>query len=94
MSELKTYKDAPKSITEIKADRAHSAKLWTPRDCLIATLREIDSGQINPTGLAICYVETDKDGEEQSGHMISYKSRLAMLGVSVKLTKWISGEES
>lgn len=90
---MNNYSDAPQSITEIRATREHSGRLWTPRDVLIATLRDIDSGEINPTDLAVCYVETDKEGKEASGHFAAYKSMLRLLGVSIKLTKWISGEE-
>ncbi len=47
------FKDHPKSLTEHKADKAKDAGLWTPRDALIAALRDIDHGVINPTSIII-----------------------------------------
>lgn len=38
----------PMSITEARASKAGKASIWTPRDALIQTLREIDSGEISP----------------------------------------------
>lgn len=50
------FSNHPKSLTEIKAERAESCggRLWTPRDVLIATLREIDSGELDPDSLIVC----------------------------------------
>lgn len=42
------FSDAPKSITEIKADRAFDGRLWTPRDALIAALRDVDNQVFTP----------------------------------------------
>lgn len=41
------FKDHPPSITEIKSDKSNRGSDWTPRDALIALLRDIDSGNIN-----------------------------------------------
>lgn len=48
------FKDHPKSITEIKALKSHSGADWTPRDALIAALRDMDSGDLKPKTLIIC----------------------------------------
>lgn len=39
-----SFKDAPVSLAEKRADKAANASLWTPRDALISLLREIDGG--------------------------------------------------
>ena len=38
---IEDFKGHPQSIAEIKADREGDGSLWTPRDALIALLREI-----------------------------------------------------
>lgn len=55
------FKDHPKSIAEIKANKEHNGSTWTPRDALISLLREIDSGETKVTMLIIGYSYEDKD---------------------------------
>lgn len=50
------YKDHPKSITEIKANKERDGSLWTPRDALINILRDIDEGR-KIDNLVICFSE-------------------------------------
>lgn len=57
------FANHPQSVTEIKSDRSQDASEWTPRDCLICLLREIDRGEVNPTGLVIAYAETIDEAE-------------------------------
>jgi hypothetical protein len=47
------FSSHPKSIAEIKASKAGDGALWTPRDALISALREIDSGNIDPSDLIV-----------------------------------------
>ena len=47
------FAEYPRSVTEIKAGNTQLASDWTPRDCLIATLREIDSGRLAITDLVL-----------------------------------------
>ena len=42
------FVDAPQTIGEARADRSGKAKDWTVREMLVATLRQIDSGEIAP----------------------------------------------
>lgn len=41
-----TFAGIPRSLTEARADKVNtnSGTVWTPRDCLIRMLREIDEG--------------------------------------------------
>lgn len=41
------FANAPQSIAEIRSDKSGNSSDWSPRDALIATLREIDSGIID-----------------------------------------------
>lgn len=49
---VENFADAPKSLTEARAEKLDSAKEWTVRDMLISTLREIDSGEIEAPTIA------------------------------------------
>lgn len=41
-----SFAGAPRSFTEARSDKAkeNTGTIWTPRDCLIKMLREIDEG--------------------------------------------------
>ena len=56
------YSQYPKSVAELRADRSEKASDWSPRDAIIAFLRRIDSGEINPDVVIICGREKGKDG--------------------------------
>lgn len=47
------YSNHPPSITEIKSDKTRDGSKWTPRDALIALLRDIDSGKASPDAMII-----------------------------------------
>lgn len=42
------FSNHPPTIGDIRSDKSGNAKDWSVRDALIATLREIDRGEINP----------------------------------------------
>lgn len=52
-----SFKGHPLSVAEIRSDKSRNAVDWTPRDALIAALREIDSGGLDATALVICAQE-------------------------------------
>ena len=54
------YNQAPVSIAEHLARKEGKAKLWTPRDALINTLRRIDAGEFNAVNL-VMVIETDTE---------------------------------
>lgn len=62
------FKDHPKSITEIKAERSDRSSDWTPRDVLIASLRDLDSGLIKPDALIVMWRQPAENGEEKYYH--------------------------
>ena len=47
------YTDHPPSISELRSEKTNDAADWTPRDVLIAALRDIDSGNQKPTCLVV-----------------------------------------
>lgn len=74
------YKNHPKSITELRAEKEADASKWTPRDALISVLRDIDNGTASPDALVICYHEKIEDG-----HKTSYTSATPSLVVALGL---------
>ena len=47
------YKDHPPSVSELRSEKTNDAAVWTPRDALIAALRDIDGGKQEPNCLVI-----------------------------------------
>lgn len=49
-----SFANHPKSVTEIRSDKSNAAKDWTPRDALVALLRDIDGG-LKVEALVVAY---------------------------------------
>lgn len=76
------FADAPPSITEIRSDKSMKAKDWTPRDCLIATLRELDQGKIKPEQVIIVIAErTDDDLVKDQVRLAGPYTTFAIIGL-------------
>ncbi len=60
---MDNFANHPLSITEAKAAKDEKSQTWTPRDCLISLLREIDEGRTDPKILVIAYAMTTRDDE-------------------------------
>ena len=78
------FKDAPKSIAEIKADKTENAGLWKPRDVLISLLREIDSGETKVDIVFIAigqYIDEDEMVDTKTGFRTSGKNHYEISGL-------------
>lgn len=51
------FSDYPRSVAEVRSDKTMRADQWSPRDALIAALRDLDSGKIKPEALIIMWAE-------------------------------------
>jgi hypothetical protein len=62
---MNDFKEYPTTLGEARSDRTNCSKDWSPRDCLISILRDIDSGLISPDKLIVIthYDETDEMDE-------------------------------
>ena len=60
------FEDHPQSITELKAGRDCDMTVWTPRDALIALLRQIDGG-MKVDAVVIVFRQCDEDGGTITG---------------------------
>lgn len=76
------FANHPASITEIKGDKENNAATWKPRDALIATLRDIDSGKIKPNALVIVYSEIlEEKGYSQTSWAAAGATLIHTLGM-------------
>lgn len=88
-----SFADTPLSFAEMRSTKEHDGRLWSPRDALIAILRDIDAGKIKVRNVAICLTVEAEDGAVASEHVAAYKTRLELLGTIVKTMNWVSGQE-
>ena len=88
----KNFKDFPKSLAEIKADKEGRGDLWTPREALISLLREIDNGEKNPTDLVITYQQASSEQEDAiSCHFVaSCRNITTALGLLSRAAHYIN----
>lgn len=71
----------PVSLTEARADREGDMTKWTPRDVLIALLRQIDSGEVDVKTLIICYRHANEEGDWFTSNLKSAPDMINALGV-------------
>lgn len=79
---MNNFTDAPISISELRSDKSGNAKDWTPRDALIALLRDIDSGKQDVDHAIICYRVRLKDGEYDPATETNTDTRFSQAGGS------------
>lgn len=54
------FADSPQTIAELRALRDGDGSKWSPRDCLLHMLRNIDNGQLKPQELVIVFTQRAK----------------------------------
>jgi len=57
-----SFADVPVSLNEIRAERSENSAEWTPRDMLIALLRDIDNGTRNVTDAVVTFSTDNGEG--------------------------------
>lgn len=66
------FSQYPVSIAELRSDRTKHAADWSPRDLLIALLREIDQGKHpNLDTMIVVFSEHTDDGSASTKYRIS-----------------------
>lgn len=65
MADEQNFANMPVSLAEVRSDRSQSARDWSPRDALIAALRDLDSGKIKPEAMVIVYREEGSDAHSK-----------------------------
>jgi hypothetical protein len=87
------FKDAPESITEIRANKADKASLWTPRDALISALREIDQGNFKPFVAFIALGSASEDGTTNTRFFVAGQNTYEIHGVAMRALYMIDSHE-
>lgn len=82
-----SFADHPKSIAEIRAERATNGRLWAPRDALLAALREIDAGRLKADCLVICIGNINPDGSTTNQHFTAARDAWAAIGLVSEVWK-------
>lgn len=72
------------TIGELRSERTDDARLWTPREALIETLRLIDAGEIDPDCMLIRWAGWDKDDHREYGGRNAGMDELAIGGLLAK----------
>jgi hypothetical protein len=74
------FSNHPPSIGETRADRSGDGSLWSPREVLVAILRDIDGGKIQPDVLVVAWGEVGA-GKRQGHFNQSTHDGLLSLGL-------------
>lgn len=75
------FADYPMSVAERRAAFGLDGSLWTPRDALIAMLRDIDAGTINTDALVISYRHRDETGGAHTFYRAATPDKCTALGL-------------
>lgn len=54
-----------------RSERSGRASDWTPRECLVELLREIDAGETTADHLIVAWRPMRKAGENENGHFLA-----------------------
>lgn len=76
------YSNYPQSIAEIKAKTGAD---WTPRDALIAALRDLDSGELKMNRIIIVCGDIRPDGSTKTTYYQSTQNRYEFFGMVEEL---------
>ena len=77
-----SFADAPKTITELRADRSGFAKDMTVRDAVICVLRDLDAGKLgNVEFVAICFARRTENGTLINEYCGGKHDGLQMIGL-------------
>ncbi len=87
---MTNYKEHPPSVTELRSDKTNDAADWTPRDVLITALRDIDSGNQEPTCLIVIMGMIDESRVVMPMSYVSSPNKFVTAGLlSIALAKGI-----
>ena len=80
-----SFADHPSTIGELRSDRSGSAHDWTPRDALVAALREIDSGRWCPDVLIVGCGDKQQGGSRSVKSFVSSPDSMITKGLAASL---------
>jgi len=78
-------------LAKKRSEAAGDCRLWSPRDALLATVRQIDEGGINPDKLVISYREpTENEHEVKYGYFAAGVTTLEHAGLLMMTLKRVT----
>jgi hypothetical protein len=81
------FSEAPVSIGEARAQRTKGgADIWSVREMLVAVLRDIDSGRINPTHAGLVLATETEEGTTME-YFQKCQSTLQLVGMHFRAAK-------
>lgn len=85
------FSTAPRSIGELRSDRSLSPADWSPRDVLVSTLRDLDSGAIKPTDLVVLWRDpkTQRDATPRPAFRWAGQDSHILIGMMTDLTAFV-----
>lgn len=83
---MTSFADVPFSIDELRANKSESASDISPRSTLIALLRQIDKGEIEPETLVVAWASRIADSKRTSGWAAAGNDLLAQIGILHRTT--------
>ena len=88
------FANYPESVAERRSDASRKASDWSPRECLISVLRQIDRGEIDPKGLIVCWCEVDdKAGVSETSFRASMPNPLLSQGLLLRTAQIITAPD-
>lgn len=75
------FSDYPEILNALRAEKEQSAAAWSPRDVLLYLLKEIDSGNVDPEALVVCYADKYDGQKYRVGYRVSSPSYVLSLGM-------------
>ena len=84
-----SFKDHPKSLNEARSDKSQNAKDWTPRDALIALLRDIDNKSEDIDALVIAFRRKGQTGKRSAGFYNASPDGIVSLGLLEGAKIWM-----
>ena len=90
------FTNVPETIGELRITKNPNATSWSPRDVLINTLRDIDSGILKPDTLVVCMSYPKNETHERDvGFYTSFIDRFVAIGMLERIkSKFISHGDS
>lgn len=85
------FKNYPVGIREAKAK---SIGDWTPREALLAALRDIDAGRYKDvSSLVVAVAHKEDDGKVTFGFSVATSNRLEMIGLLNQITTFYTEDK-
>lgn len=84
-----TYAEYPVSVGERRAETTGKAKDWSPRDALIAVLRDLDAGK-KIDAVVVTYREIADDGAHNTHFTMASPDCLTGLGLLARVSHMIN----